>query len=326
MENVVGHEDVKLRFATTLARGRLASTYLFVGPEGVGKRTFAEALAAGLLCPRVDAATLLACGVCEGCKLSAAGNHPDLLRVARPDGKTTLPIELFLGPPERRHREGFCHDLALRPLVASRRVAILDDADDIGVESANALLKTLEEPPPRSVMILVGTSLARQLPTIRSRSQVVRFRPLDGGQVAEALRRPPLTLEPAEAARLAERAGGSVSRALERREGALDAASAALAQLLRTGDPDPLELGRLLDEETKAVGSEPRVRRRATRLLLGGAIEQLHASLLSELGDVRAIDRAVARLEACLDAEEAIERNGNQSAVAASWGGRVARP
>ncbi len=68
-------------------------------------------------------------------------------------------------------REGLCHDIALKPFMGGRKVAIIDDADDLNEEGANCLLKTLEEPPPHSVLILIGTSAERQLPTIRSRAR-----------------------------------------------------------------------------------------------------------------------------------------------------------
>ncbi|MEM1303572.1 MAG: hypothetical protein AAGG46_01670, partial [Planctomycetota bacterium] len=78
----LGHEKVFGLFRRTLARGRLASTYLFVGEEGVGKRTAAFALARGLLCSNPAGDGLTPCGDCESCRLTAAGNHPDLLTVA----------------------------------------------------------------------------------------------------------------------------------------------------------------------------------------------------------------------------------------------------
>lgn len=323
---MLGHESAKDRFRRTLAHGRLASTYLFVGPEGVGKRTFAEWLAAALLCANRRDDSLDACGHCDSCRLSAAGTHPDLLRVCRPEGKTTLPVDLFIGPADKRNREGLCHDLALRPLVASRRVAIIDDADDFGVESANCLLKTLEEPPPGSLLILIGTSLARQLSTIRSRSQVVRFERLDDSQVAEILQREPRSIDAAEASRLAATANGSVSRALELAEGQLDRARQALLARLQSPRIDANELARVFEEETKAVATEPRIRRRAMRELLGATIGELHTRLAASAGDAMRTDMILRQLEACFSAEEAIERNGNQSAVVASLANHLARP
>ncbi len=325
MHTVLGHDPAKDRFRRTLAHGRLASTYLFVGPEGVGKRTFAEWLAAALLCANRRHDSLDACGHCDSCRLSMAGTHPDLLRVSRPEDKTTLPVDLFIGPADKRNREGLCHDIALRPLVATRRVAIIDDADDFSVETANCLLKTLEEPPPGSLLILIGTSMARQLSTIRSRSQVVRFERLEETQVAEVLRREPHSLEASEAARLAAISGGSVSRALELAEGQLDQARQTLLTRLQSPRLDANDLARVFEEETKAVATEPRIRRRAMRELLAATIGELRGRLAESVGDVTRTDAILRQLDACFDAEVAIDRNGNQSAVVASLANHLAR-
>src|SRR3954463_5281833 len=184
---ILGHDDVVDRFRRTLASGRLASTYLFVGPPGVGKRRFALELAHSLLCTGNDEASLEPCGQCESCRMFAEGSHPDLELIGLPADKSTLPIELFIGDREHRNQEGLCRRIALRPFFGRRKVAIIDDADHFGIASANCLLKTLEEPPPSALLILIGTSPSRQLPTIRSRSQIVRFQPLDVETVAKIL-------------------------------------------------------------------------------------------------------------------------------------------
>lgn len=323
MHNVLGHDEPKDRFRRTIERGRLASTYLFVGPEGVGKRFFAERLAASLLCAGDKQEDLTPCGACDGCRLIAGRTHPDLLRIARPEGKTTLPVDLFIGPADRRNREGLCHEIALRPLIATRRVAIIDDADDFSVETANCLLKTLEEPPPGSLLILIGTSLSRQLPTIRSRSQVVRFEPLTNDQVAAVLARDPHTLPPDEAARLAADAGGSVSRALSLAGSSLDEATAMLRSCLETPRLDGGRIAKILEEESKAVATEPRIRRRALRELLATTIRVFHRRLAESANDPGSADRILAQLEACLEAEAALGRNANQSAVVQVFAERV---
>src|SRR5688500_15969366 len=173
-QGIEGHDGIVARFRRALEQGRLASTFLFVGPPGVGKRSFALALAKSLLCERRDEALLDPCGICPSCVQVEAGMHPDLYVLGLPEGKSSIPIKLLIGEEETRMREGLCYDISLKPFMGNRKVAIIDDADFLNRrEVANCLLKTLEEPPPKSVIILVGTSEGKQLPTIRSRAQLV---------------------------------------------------------------------------------------------------------------------------------------------------------
>src|SRR5262249_27258961 len=121
---------------------------------------------------------------CSACHLVEAGTHPDFFTAVRPPDSPNLPIEVM--------RE-LCRGFSLKSARGRGKVAILDDADDLddpitGNAAANCFLKTLEEPPPRSVFVLVGSSVDRQLPTIVSRCQVVRFRPLSVDDVDAILR------------------------------------------------------------------------------------------------------------------------------------------
>src|SRR5207302_9347752 len=117
---------------------------------------------------------------CASCMLVTAGTHPDLFLTARPEDKVDLPIELI--------RELIEH-LSLKPARGGRKVAIVDDADDLSAEAANAFLKTLEEPSPGSILILIGgRSPERQFSTILSRCQVVPFSPLPNDVVKTVLR------------------------------------------------------------------------------------------------------------------------------------------
>ncbi len=158
---------------------RLGSTFLLVGPSGIGKRTMAKLMAKTLLCPNNPADSMTPCGRCESCAQVDASTHPDFVEVKKPEDKSVLPIELFAGSRENRGREGFIHEISLKPYAGHGKVAIIDDADFFNEESANCLLKTLEEPPPNVRIFMIGTSLQKQLPTIRSRSQIIRFQGLD---------------------------------------------------------------------------------------------------------------------------------------------------
>ena len=139
----LGNEQVIERFSRSLACGRLASSFLFVGPAGVGKRTFAILLAKSLLCEHNDGITLTACDQCPACTQVDALSHPDLEIVSRPPEKNVIPVELFIGDREHRMREGLCHRISLKPFSGGRKIAIIDDADFLNQEGANCLLKNI---------------------------------------------------------------------------------------------------------------------------------------------------------------------------------------
>ncbi|MCC6510044.1 MAG: AAA family ATPase, partial [Pirellulaceae bacterium] len=91
--DLIGHQRQKLWFDRAMARGRLANTFLFLGPDGVGKRTFAHLLAKSLLCHNSPGDQLLPCGACEDCAQVNAMTHPDLIEVSKPADKANLPLE-----------------------------------------------------------------------------------------------------------------------------------------------------------------------------------------------------------------------------------------
>lgn len=343
-QGIQGHDEVAARFRRSLERGRLASTYLFVGPRGVGKREFAVKLAQTLLCP-VNAPELLApCGRCPSCLQIQAGTHPDLLQVAKPEDKAEIPVELLIGKKEKRMQEGLCHDIALKPYLGIRRVAIIDDADSLNEEGANALLKTLEEPPPRAVMILIGTSADRQLPTIRSRSQLVRFRPLPDAIVAELLIAQELVSNPEEARRLASFAGGSLARAVELADEELWAFRKQLLTNLAERNLDSVSFSKQLAAFVEAAGKEAAYRRARLRQVMGFAVE-FYRQLLGELCGARpshdaelrqAVQHArnawaedpealIACLERTLEGLAQVDRNANQSTLIEAWLDDLAR-
>ena len=243
-QGVYGVDEVAVQFARAGARGRLGGSFLFAGPQGVGKRVFAFALAKTLLCRRLfhkegdrivcDAALdpsatreellerFQPCGECESCKkfqfdpmapAPVLPTHPDFHYVCKPADKSTIPLELLIGPKEDRMQSGLCSELNRTSFMGGRRVAVIDDADYFNVEGANALLKTLEEPPKNTVIILVGTSATKQLPTIRSRCQIFRFQPLPEETVADILLTQEKVGSPEEAEAVARNSGGSVAEA-----------------------------------------------------------------------------------------------------------------
>lgn len=167
------------------SRGRLPHTLLFVGPPGVGKQTFALRFCQSLMCQNTTEENSEPCGECASCRQIVSSNHPDLHQIRLPDGKHELPIDLFIGPPERRGKEGLCHDLSLSPAASDYRVGLINDALALNEASANSLLKTLEEPPSYAIIILLCDDIEQILPTIRSRCQTIWFLPLENQAIAE---------------------------------------------------------------------------------------------------------------------------------------------
>ncbi len=337
-QGIEGHDAVVEQFRRALARGRMASTFLFVGTAGVGKRLFAEKLAQALLCQQSPEAALAPCGACDACVQVASRTHPDLMIVEKPRDKSFIPLDALVGEKERRMREGLCHDIALKPFMGGRKVAIIDDADDLNEEGANALLKTLEEPPPRSVLILIGTSADRQLPTIRSRCQLVRFRPLQPAVVGGILQSRGLVADAQQAARLAEFADGSIQRAVELADDDLWSFRRELLDMLARTPLESVKLAQSMVAFVEAAGKEAPPRRARMRQTIGFAAEFYRQWLRALAGlEVRAdadlakaIERAprtpainsesiAACTERTLAALAHIDRNAHQAALLECW-------
>jgi DNA polymerase-3 subunit delta' len=343
-QGIEGHDEVVEQFRRSLARGRLASTYLFVGPGGVGKHAFAQKFAQTLLCLTNPPERLEPCGCCPGCLQVLAGTHPDLIVVAKPAEKSEIPVQLLIGAGEKRMHEGLCHDISLKPFMGGRRVAIIDDADYLNEEGANCLLKTLEEPPPRSVIILVGTSADRQLPTIRSRSQIIRFRPLAGEVVTSLLVAEGVAPNRDEAARLAAYSEGSLARARELADAELWKFRGELLKGLSEPRLDGVRLAKAVLAFVDEAGKEAPLRRARARQLvafaadfyrqlvrrLNGASPPADSELAAQIERASATwpagdETAAACAERCLEALGHIDRNANQAIWIEGWLDDLAR-
>lgn len=193
---ILGQETAVRQLELALEKGRFHHAYLFVGPEGVGRRTVARALAAALNCQEVNPGDR-PCGRCSSCLRARAGNHPGI-REIEPE-KDSLRLHQV-----RQVQE----ELRFAPLAGEYRAVIIGAADKLTLEAANALLKILEEPPAATVFILVATDLALVPATVVSRCCTVNFRPLPEQVVAGLLA--PEVENPLLAAALS---GGSVRRA-----------------------------------------------------------------------------------------------------------------
>ncbi len=336
--DLLGHQPQREWFRTAITSGRLATSFLFVGPESIGKRTFARLLAKSLLCRRTAEASLEFCGACEDCAQVDASTHPDLIQICKPADKAFIPIELLIGERDKRMREGLCHDINLRPYSGTRKVAILDDADYLNVEGANSLLKTLEEPPPDSVLILVGSSLQRQLPTIRSRCQAIIFRPLSRDHLQTLIERHGLADNPQRAGEIAALSGGSLAEASLLADPEMAEFRGELLEMLSAERMMFGNLSKSCGGVIDAAGKDGRAKRERAKLLLRvcAGFYRLLALRLSgaedrcEIDLAAAVDRglhhwpaglhgAVQCWERCLLAMEQVDRNANQAAWLEDW-------
>ena len=318
---ILNHEHNLQRFQRSASRDKLASTYLFVGPPGVGKRTFALKLAQALLCETNDEKQLQPCGSCPACQQVDASTHPDLIQIQRPKGKNVLPVDLFIGDREHRNRQGLCREISLKPFRGGRKIAIIDDADFLNMESANCLLKTLEEPPPRSVLILVGTSEQQQLKTIVSRSQVIRFGPLSNEEVLTILNRTQL-IDTEETnvslSDLAEVSGGSVERAIQLADPEILDFRQSLFDQLGTMDPARDDYAKNMLGFIDGAGKDASAKRNRTRMVADFAVEYFRRWLIDE-SDHERNDIAVEAIERSLDVQRQISANANQANVVEAW-------
>lgn len=314
----------------------MASTFLFVGPAGIGKKAFALKLAQGLLCDNVPPERLEPCGHCPACSQVAAGSHPDVEVVGRPADKAFIPLATFIGEDERRNREGLCYNISLKPFSGKRRIAIIDDADYLNVEGANCLLKTLEEPPPGAVLILLSTSEQRQLPTIRSRCQAIRFRPLSAEQVESILLARGLVESPLAATQAAVRSGGSIERALEATDPALADYQAELLDQISRREFDTPALAKATTAFIETAGKEAPAKRARFKQAVSTASDFYRELMLTQAGQTPSgpLAKPVAQaqrwwpggdeaaawcLEACLDTAAAIDANANQATLVECW-------
>lgn len=352
---VRGNRSTIAQLASELA-ARPAHAYLLAGPHGVGKGLVARGFAHATLCERApgadfcctpeacpvrttpmaagrggrgagragagareSAASAPRCDCCAACVQVASGVHPDFTCLTRAEGRTEVLIEQV--------RELIAR-LGIRPGRAPRRVAIIDDAETLGIPAQNALLKTLEEPPGHALIFMVADSERALLDTVRSRLRLARFAPLEVADVEAILAG--RGIEPAQAAALARLARGSAGRALKLAAGAepplrelVDALgegrriefarAQALAQEFFAGREQAAEnfelIARLLEEilclkllRTPPAGAAPEV-----------------AQAMAKIADSFDLDALLTVLEGAVEAGAAVDAMANPRLQAEQW-------
>ena len=340
LEGVRGNRETIERLNAELL-SRPSHAYLLAGPRGVGKALVARGFAHALLCERTPGpgfccrvencpvreaakparrargaeragAFAARCGCCASCVQVAAGVHPDFTAIARAEGRSEVLIEQVRDLIAR---------LGTQPSRGARRVAIIDDAETLGIPAQNALLKTLEEPPGHTIIFMVAESERALLDTVRSRLRLVRFAPLEVGDIeaiVAARAGPDIRLDAGRAAALARLARGSAGRALEMAGGAeppirellnalggarrLDfAQTQALAQEFFANREQAAEnfelIARLLEEilclkllRTPPAAAAPEVAETMTKMAESFALDALLTSLKGALEAGAAID------------------------------------
>jgi DNA polymerase-3 subunit delta' len=314
-QRVRGHEKIVEGFGRLVQRGRLGHAYLFAGPSGIGKRLFAEELGKALLCEGRDDDRFEACDVCPSCKQMDASTHPDFTVVARPEESLEFPIDSI---------RALSRSFALKSARGKGKVAVLDDADDLNDAAANCFLKTLEEPPPRSLLLLIATNTDLQIPTIVSRCQIVRFQPLGLPLVKELVQAK--VEDPQLVERLVRLSDGSPGRAIALADPDLWAFRRTLIGGIAKSPIDGASLARQWIAHVEEAGKESGAQRRRASLGVQFVIEFLEAALILSSGgtprvveqqDMADLERLVSRtnpdvlikaLDRCFDASVHINR------------------
>jgi DNA polymerase-3 subunit delta' len=350
---IYAQDQVIAQLRRAIVEDQVGHAFLFYGPEGIGKRTTALAFAMALNCE--DAAARAggdSCGQCRSCRLIAVGNHPDI-RVFTPEttgGKTVIPIDAIRTKVGEHpaHPLPLREDAALKPMEGRCKVYIIDPANRPGLQedAGNALLLTLEEPPPHVVIILVSSRPTAMLPTLVSRCRPLRFTLAPRPEVVRALEVLE-TLAPEQVTAIAGLASGRIGwalaaathpRILEVRQALLQ----EVDRLLPSGRKAALRLAECLHtlaasngdaavegEETKTKNSADRIARRQLPELLDILASWWRDLLLTVLGQPASrmnvdflpqLDRQGARLSAIqlqdglhtiMRAKRLIERNAN---------------
>jgi len=236
-KDVIGHRRIVGLLARSIAHQSLPPSLIFAGPAGIGKKLTAISVAQALNCsaPTADRRPptaddeVDACGHCSACTRIVRGLYSDVLLV-EPGDSGSIKIDQVRDAIDRTE---------YRPFEGKRRVVIIDEADALVTAAQNALLKTLEEPTPSSVFILVTSRPDVLLPTVRSRCPQLRFRPLAAHEIADALAARGVGRKEARA--VAATADGSLGRALEASAGDLvearEIAQQVLTHAAATSDP-----------------------------------------------------------------------------------------
>lgn len=171
-----GNDLIKISLKKAIDSGHISNSYVFEGISGVGKRLCSDIFARALVCESKDSKP---CDTCSACIKAKSKNHPDIIRITRTPGKSSVGVGDV--------REQILSEIYLKPYLANRRIILVENGDDLSVEAQNALLKVLEEPPENVTFVICVTRQDRLLDTVLSRSCVMTFFPLPESTVKNYL-------------------------------------------------------------------------------------------------------------------------------------------
>ena len=310
--HIVGHEWAVRQLQTAIERDEVPHALLISGPDNVGKMTLARLVAGALLCKGQPSER--PCGACLACRKLASGNHPDFMPVEPEEEGGALKIDQI------RAVERF---LALTPNESPRKIALISTFERATIGAANALLKTLEEPPAYAHLILLAQDADVLLPTIVSRSQQIVLRPLATATVEQALREQ--WHVPAEqAAHLARISGGRMGWAIRAATEAtyhrrMEDALALLLNLLHQDLPARFDTAQALVRDASVNVDETLeywlTGWRDVLLIQTGnaerAVHQQHHAALTQIAQRVTLPATVNTLKALEGCQEALQRNAN---------------
>jgi DNA polymerase-3 subunit delta' len=320
LSDIFGQDEAIDWIRKALAADHLPHGLIFAGPVGVGKGTTATALASLFLCE--NPTNNQSCGQCESCRVMMAGNHPDfhvitkeLIRYHDKTGKSKgIDLSIHVVRPELIEPAG------RKASMGRGKVFVVEQAELMNPQAQNALLKTLEEPAGRTLIILLTDQPNALLQTIRSRSQIVRFAALDDERVRSELQKH--GLNKTQAANAAKYAEGSLGIALKwHNEGVIDAANELVAQLeaIQSGKP-ATDLAMWFKKAADAYAEKQLERDelaskdQATREGLGLYLRIASQYFRSQLGgetDSEELERRCAAIDAIVRAENYLDANVN---------------
>jgi len=310
--HIVGHVWAVQQLQTAVEHDEVPHALLISGPDNVGKMTLARLVAGALLCK--GQADTRPCGACLACRKLASGNHPDFMPVEPEEEGGALKIDQI------RAVERF---LSLTPNESARKIALIGAFERATIGAANALLKTLEEPPAYAHLILLARDADVLLPTIVSRSQQIVLRPVAPATVEQALREQ-WDIPTEQAAHLARISGGRMGWAIRAATDAayhqrMEAALALLLDLLRQDLPARFDTAQALTRDADVNVDETLeywlTGWRDVLLIQTGnaerAIHRQHHAALNQIAQHVPLPTTINTLKALEGCQEALQRNAN---------------